>query len=148
MSAVAEDIRGFLANQPHPGRHPPPDTFLGLDALTRSGIANTVATFVAAELDLDRKTFAGLLKISPATLDRRNNAKADFKGAEADALYKLLSVAGAAQRVLKTPGNVRSWMRRAQPGLGGHVPLELIKTNAGADAVRLLLDQIYYGIVP
>lgn len=148
MSAVAEDIHSFLASRPRPGKRPLPDTFLGLDTLTRGGIANAIGTFVAAELDLDRKTFAGLLNISPATLDRRNNAKADFKGAEADALYKLLAVAGAARRVLKTPENMRSWMRRAQPGLGGRMPLELIKTNAGADAVRLLLDQIYYGIVP
>lgn len=148
MSAVAEDIHSFLASQPYSGKRRLPETFLGLDTLTRGGIANTVGTFVATELDLDRKTFAGLLNISPATLDRRNGAKADFKGAEADALYKLLGVAGAARRVLKTPENVRSWMRRAQPGLGGRVPLELVRTNAGADAVRLLLDQIYYGIVP
>lgn len=148
MSAVADDIHRFLASQPRARKRRLPDTFLGLDALTRGGIANAVGTAVATEFDLDRKAFAGLLNISTATLDRRNDAKADFKGAEADALYKLLAVAGAARRVLKTPGNVRSWMRRAQPGLGGQVPLDLMQTNAGADAVRLLLDQIYYGIVP
>lgn len=148
MSAVAQDIHRFLASQPRAGKRPLPDTLLGLDSLSRRGIANTVGTFVATQLDLDRKTFAKLLNISPATLDRRNVAKTDFKGAEADALYKLLAVAGAARRVLKTPANIRSWMRRAQPGLGGGIPLELVKTNAGADAVRLLLDQIYYGIVP
>lgn len=148
MSAVAEDIHSFLASQPRSRKRRVPDTFLGLDTLTRGGIANTVGTFVAAELALDRKTFARLLHISPATLDRRNESRADFKGAEADALYKLLAVAGAARRVLKTPENVRSWIRRAQPGLGGRVPLELARTSAGADAVRLLLDQIYYGIVP
>lgn len=148
MSAVAKDIQSLLASRPRSGKRPLPETFLGLDSMTRGGIANTVAAFVAAELDLDRKTFAGLLHISPATLDRRNESKATFRGAEADALYKLLAVAGAARRVLKSPENVRSWMRRAQPGLGGRVPLELVTTSAGADAVRLLLDQIYYGIVP
>jgi putative toxin-antitoxin system antitoxin component (TIGR02293 family) len=57
-------------------------------------------------------------------------------------------VLGVAQRVLVSDENVRSWMARPQPGLGGRVPLDLIDNAAGTEAVTLLLEQIYHGIVP
>lgn len=148
MSAVAEDISQYLAFGPTRMRAKLPTTALGFDAYLRSGIANKVGRSVASQLGLGRKAFARLLHISPSTLDRRNDAKAPFRGSEADALYRVLRVLGVAWRVLGSETNVRTWMRRTQPGLGGRVPLELMQTEAGADAVCLLLEQIHHGIVP
>lgn len=148
MNAVATDISLFLRAGHGGARSRVPDTALGFDDYLRRGIPNSIARNVARLLNLDREALAGLLHVSPTTLDRRNRDAAPFHGAEADALYRVLGVLGTATRVLKTPENVTAWMRRPQPGLGGRVPLDLVETSAGAEAVTLLLEQIYHGIVP
>jgi uncharacterized protein (DUF2384 family) len=38
------------------------------------------------------------------------------------------------------------WLRRAQPALGGAVPIELLVTQAGADEVETLLRRIDFGV--
>ena len=42
----------------------------------------------------------------------------------------------------------RPHLDRAQPGLDGRIPLDLIDNAAGTEAVILLLEQIYHGLVP
>jgi uncharacterized protein (DUF2384 family) len=39
-----------------------------------------------------------------------------------------------------------TWLRRAQPALGGRVPLDLLITQAGAEQVETLLRRIDYGV--
>lgn len=151
MSAVAEDVSRFLAaGRParRSRRSALPNTSLAFDAYVQAGIPNRVGARAMKALALDRETFARLLHVSPATLDRRNAARQPFRGAEADALYRVLGVLGVGLRVLGSQSNIRSWMRRGQPGLGGRVPLEVIRTGPGADAVCLLLEQIHHGLVP
>ena len=63
-------------------------------------------------------------------------------------MYRVLGTLGVATRVLKSDGNSRTWLKRSQPGLEGQMPVELLDTDAGADAIILLLEQIYHGVIP
>lgn len=148
MSAVAEDVSAFLSAHRGKLRAPIPTTPIGFDAFLRDGIPVSVATSLAERYGFTREELGSLLHVSPSTLDRRFEKQGKFMGAEADALYRLLGTLGVATRVLKTDENVVSWLHRGQPGLRGKQPVDLLRTNAGAEAVNLLLEQMYHGIVP
>lgn len=51
-----------------------------------------------------------------------------------------------AERVLEDAAVARGWLRAEQPGLGGRVPLALIRTEAGAREVEDLLGRIEHGV--
>lgn len=148
MNAVAEDVSRFLQANRGSARFRVPATALQFDALLRKGLALSVADAAAATLGISRERLARLIRISPSTLERRFKEKADLTGAEADALYRIIGLLGVAQRVLASDANVKSWMARPQPGLDGRIPLDLIDNAAGTEAVILLLEQIYHGLVP
>lgn len=148
MNAVAEDVSRFLQSNRGSARFRVPATALQFDALLRKGLALSVADAAAATLGISRERLARLIRISPSTLERRFKEKADLTGAEADALYRIIGLLGVAQRVLASDANVKSWMARPQPGLDGRTPLDLIDNAAGTEAVILLLEQIYHGLVP
>ncbi|UXI70011.1 antitoxin Xre/MbcA/ParS toxin-binding domain-containing protein [Tahibacter amnicola] len=148
MSAAAEDVSRFLQANRGSARFRVPSTALQYDALLRKGLSLGVADAAATKLGIPRERLARLIRISPSTLERRFKEKVDLTGAEADALYRIIGVLGVAQRVLVNDANVRSWMSRPQPGLGDRAPLDLLDNAAGTEAVTLLLEQIYHGIVP
>ena len=148
MSATADDVSRFLQSNRGTSRFRVPATALQFDALLRKGLSLSVADAAASNLGIARERLARLLRVSPSTLERRFKDKADLTGAEADALYRIIGVLGVAQRVLVSDDNVRSWMGRPQPGLDGRIPLDLIDNAAGTEAVILLLEQVYHGIVP
>lgn len=148
MSAVADDVSRYLSSLPRGlGRAVPHDA-LGFYALESRGLPVRIALEAAESLDISRAQLASLLRISESTLLRRIQEDANLRGAEVDALYRVLGVLGVAHRVLKSRENVISWMSRPQSGLDGRTPLDLIGSNAGAEAVRLLLEQIYHGLLP
>ncbi len=49
--------------------------------------------------------------------------------------------------VFENEESARRWLKRPQIGLGGKVPLELLKTEAGAREVEDLLVRIDHGTV-
>ena len=148
MRAVASDAGAYLASHRGRLRSPVPTTPIGFDQFLRDGVPASVASEVIRTLDLTQEQMAQLLHVSSSTLSRRLNRQQRFEGAEANAMYRVLGALGVATRVLKNDGNVRSWLKRGQPGLKGKKPVELLQTDAGADAVMLLLEQIHLGIVP
>jgi putative toxin-antitoxin system antitoxin component (TIGR02293 family) len=148
MSVAAGDVSRFLQSNRGTSRLRVPATALQFDALLRKGLSLSVADAAAQALGISRERLARLIRVSPSTLERRFKEKADLTGAEADALYRIIGLLGVAQRVLVSDENVRSWMSRAQPGLDGRIPLDLIDNAAGSEAVNLLLEQLYHGIVP
>ncbi|HEU0276237.1 MAG TPA: antitoxin Xre-like helix-turn-helix domain-containing protein [Rhodanobacteraceae bacterium] len=148
MSAVAEDVSAFLSANRGKLRTPIPTSPIGFDAFLRNGVPVSVAAGIADRYGLTRQELGALLHVSPSTLDRRFEKQGKFVGAEADAMYRLLGTLGVAMRVLKTDENVVSWLHRGQPALRGEQPINLLRTNAGAEAINLLLEQMYHGIVP
>src|SRR5512139_282580 len=76
---------------------------------------------------------ARLLGISEATLRRARAARSVLDAATSDRVYRLSKALAVAEEVLASPEQAMTWLRRAQPGLGGQVPLDLLATQAGAD---------------
>ncbi len=101
---------------------------------------------VKARASLTDTELARLLGIGEATLRRARAAGATLDAATSDRLYRLSKVIAVAEEVLEGPDNATTWLRRAQPGLAGKVPLDLLATQAGADQVETLLRRIDYGV--
>src|SRR5690349_16367060 len=118
MRAVATDAAAFLASHRGRLRSPIPTTPIGFDRFLRDGVPASVVSTVSRFLDLTQRQMAQLLHISSSTLRRRLEGQQRLTGAEANAMYRVLGTLGVAKRVLKDDGNSRSWLKRAQPGLG------------------------------
>ena len=101
---------------------------------------------VKARASLTDAELARLLGIGEATLRRARAAGGTLDAGTSDCLYRLSKVITVAEEVLDGPANAMSWLKRAQPGLGGKVPLDLLVTQAGADQVETLLRRIDYGV--
>jgi putative toxin-antitoxin system antitoxin component (TIGR02293 family) len=54
--------------------------------------------------------------------------------------------AALAEEVLEDAGRAREWLHQPQRGLGNRIPLDLIRTEAGAREVEDLLGRIEYGV--
>ena len=89
---------------------------------------------------------ARLLGMGEATLRRARGARSKLDPATSDRLYRLSKVVAVAEEALEGAGNAMQWLRRAQPALGGAVPLDLLVTQAGADEVETLLRRIDFGV--
>jgi putative toxin-antitoxin system antitoxin component (TIGR02293 family) len=99
-----------------------------------------------AHASLTDAELARLLGISEATLRRARAARSALDAATSDRLYRVSKVLAVAEEVLAEPAQAMSWLRRAQPGLHGQVPLDLLVTQAGADEVETLLRRIDFGV--
>lgn len=73
-------------------------------------------------------------------------AGATLDAQTSDRLYRLSKIIAIAEEALEGTANARNWLKRAQPGLGGRIPLDLLATQAGADEVEALLRRIDYGV--
>ena len=110
------------------------------------GLEFEAAERVKAQAALTDSELAKLLGVGEATLRRARAAGGTLDVATSDRLYRLTKVLSVAEETLEGSANAGSWLRRAQPALGGRVPLELLVTQAGADEVETLLRRIDHGI--
>ncbi|HEX5419588.1 MAG TPA: antitoxin Xre/MbcA/ParS toxin-binding domain-containing protein [Gammaproteobacteria bacterium] len=101
---------------------------------------------VKSRASLTDADMARLLGIGEATLRRARASRSKLDSTVGDRLYRLSKAIAVAEEVLGSEAGAISWLRRAQPGLGGRVPLELLRTHAGADRVETLLRRIDYGV--
>jgi putative toxin-antitoxin system antitoxin component (TIGR02293 family) len=111
-----------------------------------AGLEFTAVDNLKTHAGLTDPELARLLGISEATLRRARAARSVLDVATSDRVYRLSKALAVAEEVLASPEHAMTWLRRAQPGLGGQVPLELLATQAGADEVETLLRRIDYGV--
>jgi putative toxin-antitoxin system antitoxin component (TIGR02293 family) len=110
------------------------------------GLEFAAAERVKALASLTDAELAKLLGVGEATLRRARAAGGTLDVATSDRLYRLTKVLSVAEEALEGAASAGTWLRRAQPGLGGRVPLELLITQAGADEVETLLRRIDHGV--
>ena len=101
---------------------------------------------IKAHAALTDPELARLLGIGEATLRRARAAGSALDPATSDRLYRLSKILAVAEDVLGEAEHAMTWLRRAQPGLSGKVPLDLLVTQAGADEVETLLRRIDFGV--
>ena len=113
----------------------------------RRGFSWEVAGKLQEELGLKDKVFAAFLGVSGRTLARRRSGQGALDATASDRLYRIMRVVKLAAEVFENEGLGLQWLRRPQIGLGNAVPLTLLDTEPGFEAVETLLQRIEYGVV-
>lgn len=113
----------------------------------QQGLPWAVASHLQQTLELTDLEFARLLGISERTLTRVRSVASDLTPVASDRLYRLARLFALAKEVLENEAQALVWLRRPQLGLGRRVPLELLRSEAGAREVEDLLGRIEYGVI-
>ena len=112
------------------------------------GLGSVAMQQVKAALELSDLELSAAIGMSSKTIGRlRKRPGATLSPAASDRLYRLAKLYSMAEDVLGSSLGARRWLRAPQPGLGGHRPLDLLKTEVGAREVENLLGRIEYGVL-
>jgi putative toxin-antitoxin system antitoxin component (TIGR02293 family) len=134
-----------------------PRNSIELEAQLRDGLP--VRSFVAFKqwARLSNAELASIADISPKTLQRyfkpsrtqKNHPKARRVAVSpSDRVFRAAEVMAVAKEVFGGDDDAtREWLRAEQFGLGGKVPLELLRTNLGAHLVEEELKRIQHGFL-
>lgn len=117
------------------------------DDLVREGFSWSAVAHAKEALDISDRDFASLLEMSPRTLARKKKDRTRLNLAASDRLFRLVRMVTLACEVLEGRQPALDWLNQPQLGLGGRVPFDLIRTEAGAREVEKLLGRIEYGVV-
>ena len=94
------------------------------------------------ELELSDEDALSLVSMSRATIARRRTLKAD----EAGRVFRIASLLALSEEVLGSHEKGIRWLKSPTFFLGNETPLNLAKTEAGADAVKNLLFRIEHSV--
>lgn len=97
------------------------------------------------QLGLPLEKLSATLGISRATLHRRKIA-GRLAPDESDRVVRFERLVEKAARVFGNRESARQWLNYPQYGLGGAIPLEYARSEAGAREVEQLLGRIEWGI--
>jgi putative toxin-antitoxin system antitoxin component (TIGR02293 family) len=96
-------------------------------------------------LDLPFEKLAAKLCISRSTLQRRK-AAGRLSPDESDKIVRYSRLVRQAADFFGDIEKARAWLKHPQYGLGGAVPLDYARTEAGAREVENLLGRMKYGV--
>lgn len=96
-------------------------------------------------LELPFEQLAAKLAISRSTLQRRK-AAGRLSPDESDKVIRFSRLLRQATDLFGSSEKARAWLKFPQYGLGGAVPLDYAKTEAGAREVENLLGRMKYGV--
>lgn len=134
-----------------------PRNTLELEAQLRHGLP--VRSFVAFKqwARLSNEELASIADISPKTLQRYFSLVRAKTGASkstrvavspSDRVFRAAEVMALAREVFGGDDDAaREWLRSEQFGLGGKVPLDMLRTNLGAHLVEEELKRIQHGFL-
>lgn len=89
-----------------------------------------------------------IVRIPRRTLTRRK-AEGRFLPDESDRLLRLARLFGKALQLVEGDRDAAGeWLTNAQPALGGSVPLDLARTELGAQEVERLIGRLEHGVFP
>ena len=119
---------------------------LRIYASVRKGLSYSAFEHLQRNTSIPAPAFAELTGIPKRTLTRRKE-QGKLEPEESDRLLRVARVFGRALELFE--GNVdaaRVWLTTRQPALGRMSPLELAKTNVGANEVESLIGRLEFGI--
>ena len=96
-------------------------------------------------IDLPFEQLAAKLAISRSTLQRRK-AAGRLSPDESDKVIRYSRLVQQAADFFGEIGKARAWLKHPQYGLGGAVPLDYARTEAGAREVENLVGRMKYGV--
>lgn len=114
----------------------------------REGFRWTDAQRYQESFQIKDKLFAKIIGVSDRTLTRTRRNKTSLDPIASDRLYRTAKVLALAVDFFEDLPRAVSWLQREQPGLDGKIPLALLDTEPGTQAVETLLTQLEYGVLP
>lgn len=111
-----------------------------------AGLPAASAIALKKALGLSNEELASLLGVSARTMARWDAAKTRLDLVSGDRLVRSARLFAIACEVLESEGAAARWLKSAQRGLGGAVPLHLATTDVGARAVEALLGRMEHGV--
>jgi putative toxin-antitoxin system antitoxin component (TIGR02293 family) len=138
-----ERMQGFLGGAKVLRR--PAATLLDLHQAAERGLHVLVIEMLGKSLNASREDLLNALALSPRTLIRRQKEGA-LSSEESDRVLRLARVAAQAEEVLGGREDAVNWLHRANRSLGGHKPLELVRTDAGSELVVDVLGRLENGV--
>lgn len=119
---------------------------LALDRHVRKGLAYSSFLHFQRNTNLSARAIAELIQIPTRTLARRRS-EGKLAPEESDRLVRASRIFGRALELFEGDSDAaRTWLTSAQPAVGGRVPLELGRTDVGANEVESLIGRLEYGI--
>ncbi|MBI1820097.1 MAG: DUF2384 domain-containing protein [Nitrospirae bacterium] len=111
------------------------------------GIDFSVADTLKKELNFNDKEIADVLGTSESTFLRWRKSNKDLDNNASDRLVRFARILEIATGVFDDKLKAWSWLKRPQFGLGGKIPIELMKSETGAREVESLLMRIEHGVL-
>lgn len=94
---------------------------------------------------LQKAVLASLIGVDPRTIDNYRKHGKKFDMLEGELLIKLSRLFGIGMEVFEDMNEFKEWLLKASLGLGGKVPMELLRTITGVDLVNDELMRIEHG---
>ena len=111
----------------------------------RKGLPSKALESVSRELGMSAIAAGAMLGISGRTLARRLQTNGRFTSEESQRVFRLSRVVALATSALGSLEKARHWLQGPNRVLG-EVPLHLLDTDVGADAVIEELGRIEHGV--
>ncbi|HRP24491.1 antitoxin Xre/MbcA/ParS toxin-binding domain-containing protein [Thauera sp.] len=115
------------------------------DHMVREGFEPGSLDAFAHRFGRSGRSLAQLLGVAPATYDRRVREGKPLSQDDSDRVARLIDVERAATRVFGEESAAREWLAAPVTVLGGAVPIELLATTPGHQAVMNALRRIMAG---
>lgn len=115
------------------------------DHMVREGFETGSLDVFAHRFGRSGRSLAQLLGVAPATYDRRVREGKPLSQDDSDRVARLIDVERAAARVFGDESAAREWLAAPIPVLGGAIPIELLATTPGHQAVMNALRRIMAG---
>ena len=117
-----------------------------LDAINR-GFSVKMLRHIANHLSVDIYQVGAYINIKTATLDRRLR-DGILTTSESDRLYRFTEVYDAALDLFEgDKTKAYQWLNSPAIGLGGDLPINLIRTSTGSNDVLSLINRIEHGVL-
>lgn len=119
---------------------------LALDRHVRRGLSYSSFLRFQRNTSLSARAIAELIQIPARTLTRRKS-EGKLAPEESDRLVRASRIFGRAMELFEGDSEAaRMWLTSAQPAVGGLMPMELARTDVGANEVESLIGRLEYGI--
>jgi putative toxin-antitoxin system antitoxin component (TIGR02293 family) len=140
----AERILAFLG-----GKHAIPlrkgPTMMQLHEAVVHRLPVGVVDALEGNLDARREAMLRTIAVSPRTLARRKK-EGVLSAEESDRALRVARIAALAEEVLGSRDEAIAWLKRPNRALGGHAPLGLVRTDAGAAMLTDVLGRLEHGV--
>jgi putative toxin-antitoxin system antitoxin component (TIGR02293 family) len=128
------------------GLRRPVTSRLGLMAVIRKGLPSSSLESVAKRMGLSAIATVESLGLAKRTIARRLQEKQALTVEESERVVRLARVLAEATHVLGSAEKARRWLQKPSRALGGEMPLQMLDTDIGGNAVLEELGRIDYGV--